>query len=67
MSSQCPLADSTKCEGQTNMKCFACGQPICGSCSRKVIWHNFGVRRVGLDCLRDDIRTDSRLEMEAYI
>lgn len=67
MAYRCPLADDLDCEGKTNMRCFACGEPICRSCSRMVVWHSFGVRRIGLDCLRDDIKTDRKLEMEAYI
>ena len=65
MAYSCPLADDNTCEGQTNMRCFACGEPICGPCSRKVVWYVFGIRRIGVDCLRDELRV--RLEMEAYV
>lgn len=64
---RCPLADDNTCEGQTNTQCFACGEPVCRPCSRMVVWHNFGVRRIGLDCLRDDIKCDPKLNMEAYV
>ncbi len=50
---RCPLADSLNCEGQTNTRCFACGEPVCKACSQIVVWLNFGVRRIGIDCLRE--------------
>lgn len=35
----------------TSRTCFACGLPVCSNCSRLEPWHNFGIRRIGLDCL----------------
>ena len=52
----CPVADDNTCEGQTNVKCFACGQPVCKACSVKMTWHNYGVKRIGIDCAREELQ-----------
>lgn len=49
----CTVVDDNTCEGQTNMECFACGEPVCGACSVKVAWYNYGIRRIGIDCARE--------------
>lgn len=61
----CGVADSNDCKAWprlgtpdsrrdtlTYAECFACGEPVCTSCSMKVTWFSFGRRRVGFDCLR---------------
>lgn len=53
----CVLADTVRCEGQTNMECFACGQPICRNCSVVVRrWYFWRNKRVCHSCLDDNDR-----------
>jgi hypothetical protein len=39
--------------GTTRGVCFACGEPVCPSCSTLTAWYRYGRRRIGFDCLRD--------------
>jgi len=31
-------------------KCFACGQPVCSKCSKKVKYHQYGTQRICDSC-----------------
>jgi hypothetical protein len=40
----------------TRAECFACGNHVCtgSACSRRVIWHRYGRRRVCAECLEQE-------------
>jgi hypothetical protein len=50
----CVLVDDIDCEGETNVECFACGQPVCKTCTRMVEWSAFGIKRICKECIRED-------------
>ena len=38
------------CQGSTNCFCFACGLPVCKVCSDKVDYHDYGKKRLCINC-----------------
>lgn len=34
-------------------ECFACGEPVCVNCSRRVRWYNLGRKRVAVSCIEE--------------
>lgn len=46
----------------TRATCFACGLPVCTSCSRRRSWFKYGRRRVCEDCEEQFEKTNASLE-----
>ena len=40
-------------EHSLKSKCFACGQEVCGKCSGRRLYLNYGVRRICDTCIED--------------
>jgi hypothetical protein len=51
----CTVVYSNDCDGLSNTECFACGQPACKGCTVMIWWFGNGVRRIGMDCAREEI------------
>lgn len=59
---QCEVADSWECLHSTRLRCFACGDAVCSSCSRVRRWYRRPNKRVCLNCERmGDGRNDVQL------
>jgi hypothetical protein len=39
--------------------CYRCGNPVCGNCSRRVVYMTYGRRRICLNCL-DELHREKR-------
>jgi len=52
----CTVVDTNDCDGEANTSCFACGMPACKPCTVLMGWFRYGVKRIGLDCAREEIR-----------
>lgn len=39
-------------ESSTRGTCYACGQPVCRTCSVVIPWFHYGRHRIGFDCLQ---------------
>ena len=55
---RCPVADSVDCslKSETMVECFACGEPVCKACSVTMLWYNYGIKRIDVDCAREEVR-----------
>lgn len=51
-----PFEPTGDCDGSTNMECFSCGQPACGSCTRVVPYFRYGNKRLCTDCIAEWLR-----------
>lgn len=38
------------------LTCFACGEPVCSKCSRKMDWYNHGKQTICDNCLEESIK-----------
>lgn len=51
---ECLAAPSSEENAGPVGECFGCGDDVCIACSRRVVWHDYGRKRVCVNCIENE-------------